>query len=276
LKELTLREIQLGELNVLKKLTSVCDELGLRYILYFGTLIGAVRHKGFIPWDDDVDVVMPRPDYEKLVAYFAEHAEEHKPFVLMHYKLNKDYIYPLARLCDTRYYVDYEGAKEYGLGLFVDIYPIDGCGQTKEEAVQYLLGNLRAVKMISLAAADRFKPSLQGKLATIPKFAAYCIAKTIGSYNLIRKLEEKAKKKPFDENKFVGMAVWDVAEKVVMEQDSFNHRIYLQFEDASFAVPENYDEILRWIYGDYMQLPPESERIGHHYYHAYLKDSDSI
>lgn len=259
---------------MLKKLVSVCDELGLRYCLYFGTLIGVVRYHGFIPWDDDVDIVMPRPDYEKLVAYFAEHAEENKPFVLMHYKLNKEYIYPIARLCDTRYYVDYNGAKEYGLGLFVDIYPFDGCGQTKEEAIQYILGHLHDVKMIGLAGSDHFKPSLKGMHATLPKFAAYCVAKCMGSRNLIRKLEEKSLKKPFDENKFAGLAIWDVLEHIVVEQDSFNHRIQMQFEDTNFAVPENYDAILRATYGDYMQLPPESERIGHHYYHAYLKDSD--
>ena len=69
MEELTLRQMQEGALNILKKLDGICREQGLRYFLFYGTLIGAIRHKGFIPWDDDLDVAMPRPDFDKLVAY---------------------------------------------------------------------------------------------------------------------------------------------------------------------------------------------------------------
>lgn len=79
MEELTLRQMQEGALNILKKLDGICREQGLRYFLFYGTLIGAIRHKGFIPWDDDLDVAMPRPDFDKLVAYCRRHRQELQP-----------------------------------------------------------------------------------------------------------------------------------------------------------------------------------------------------
>ena len=134
MEELTLRQMQEGALNILKKLDGICREQGLRYFLFYGTLIGAIRHKGFIPWDDDLDVAMPRPDFDKLVAYCRRHRQELQPMQLMTVDDNPQYVYPIARFSDTRYRVKYQGIRDYGLGLFVDIYPLDGCGNTEEEA----------------------------------------------------------------------------------------------------------------------------------------------
>lgn len=134
MEELTLRQMQEGALNILKKLDGICREQGLRYFLFYGTLIGAIRHKGFIPWDDDLDVAMPRPDFDKLVAYCRRHRQELQPMQLMTVDDNPRYVYPIARFSDTRYRVKYQGIRDYGLGLFVDIYPLDGCGDTEEEA----------------------------------------------------------------------------------------------------------------------------------------------
>ena len=158
MKELTLREIQLGELGVLKKLKEICEDQGLRYFLFFGTLLGAIRHKGFIPWDDDVDVGMPREDYEKLLGYFRENSDALLPFRLMHFSTNENYIYPIARICDTRYQVDYSETKEYGLGLFIDIYPFDGWGDTEEDGE----------RIYRQAAADRSKVFLSGLEHLLP------------------------------------------------------------------------------------------------------------
>ena len=107
MEELTLRQMQEGALNILKKLDGICREQGLRYFLFYGTLIGAIRHKGFIPWDDDLDVAMPRPDFDKLVAYCRRHRQELQPMQLMTVDDNPQYVYPIARFSDTRYRVKY-------------------------------------------------------------------------------------------------------------------------------------------------------------------------
>lgn len=272
MKELSLREVQLAELEILKQLSALCDKLSLRYCLAYGTLIGAARHKGFIPWDDDVDIMMPRPDYEKLISYMAAHENDLRPLKLMSIYNNPEYIYPIARLCDTRYEVHYHGAKDYGLGLFVDIYPFDGYGDSVEEAEKIFLAHRRPIQMIFQAGSDHFVKSTKGGWRTPFKFALYCGAKVTGAKRLIEKLELRAKKHPYDSCKLVSCTVWD-SRRIFLPRDAFGEMAKLSFEDAEFTVPADYDRILTIIYGDYMKLPPESDRIGHHNYVAYRKEA---
>ena len=174
MKALTAREVQLGELEVLKKLDEICSQLNLRYFLTYGTLLGAVRHQGFIPWDDDVDVMMPRPDYEKLIEYLQFNEKELSPFKLMHYRTNKEYIYPISRFVDTRYWIDYEGTTDYGLGLFVDIYPLDGCGNTAQHAEKVMKSNKLDIALMDIVGNDKYKVSVSGGfLRSTAKLVAY-------------------------------------------------------------------------------------------------------
>ncbi len=272
MKELSLREIQLVEFEVLKKLAELCDKLNLRYYLFYGTLLGAVRHQGFIPWDDDVDVAMPRPDYEILLDYCAKHAEELAPYRLMNCRTDKQYIYPIARLCDTRYQVDYEGVVEYGLGLFVDIYPLDGCGNTPEEAVAVHKMTHKAQALTSLAGLDKFKPSLSGGLLrSLAKFAGYCYVKLRGAQHFAVMADKKAMSVDYETSKYISCTVWfDMYQWC--EKDLFDPAETLIFEGHAFPVPAGADRLMQEWYGDYMQLPPQEEQVGHHYYKAYLKD----
>ena len=272
MKELTLREIQLAEFGVLQKLDALCKQLDLRYYLFYGTLLGAVRHQGFIPWDDDVDVAMPRPDYEKLLDYCDKNAEALAPFRMMHCRKDKEYIYPIGRLCDTRYGVHYENTVEYGLGLFVDIYPLDGCGNSEEEARKIHKKNNTLQKLTMLAGNDKFRPSLQGGfLRTVIKFLSYCYAKPMGARHFARKAEKNSKALTFDDSRYVSCTVWfdwyHCFDKALLAEPT-----YLPFEGGAYSVPAGWDKLLTDWYGDYMQLPPEEAQVGHHYYTAYLKE----
>ena len=273
MKALTPREVQLGELEVMKALDAICEKLGLKYFLTYGTLLGAVRHQGFIPWDDDIDVMMPRPDYEKLIAYLTDHAEEIAPLKLMHYKTNKKYIYPISRLCDTRYRIDYQGASDYGLGLFVDIYPLDGCGNTPEESLEIMESSKKAITMIDLAGKDKFYASVSGGgLRNVAKFMGYCYAKLLGAKHFSAKLDAKSKKRPY-ESEYVNLTSWSTGVKP-FKRELFDQVERMQFEDAMLCVPTRYDEILKQCYGDYMKLPPADQQIAHHYYTAYLLEDE--
>lgn len=273
MQKLTEREVQLGELEVLKSFAVLCEKLNLRYCLMYGTLLGAVRHHAFIPWDDDVDVAMPRPDYEKLLDYLISHEQEIKPLKLMHYRTNKDYIYPISRLCDTRYYVDYQDAMDYGLGLFIDIYPIDGCGNTPEDIAWLVNKNKRLITMTFLAGQSKFVGSRTSGWRTPFKFVTYCLAKLVGAKPFINRLEKNSKKFLYDESELVNCTIWDVS-GVGFDRVMFEDTELMQFEDGYFRVPKAYDAMLRQTYGDYMQLPPEIDRIGHHFYTAYLIEAN--
>ena len=107
-KELSLSEIQAGSLRILKTIDKVCNILNLRYFLAYGTLIGAIRHKNFIPWDDDIDIMMPRDDYKLLIDYFIKHKDELTPLELFSYYNNPKYPYMISRISDNRFYLDVE------------------------------------------------------------------------------------------------------------------------------------------------------------------------
>lgn len=271
MKELTLREAQIGEYSVLKKLAAICDKLHLRYMLAYGTLLGAIRHKGFIPWDDDIDVFMPRPDYNRLIDYLTQHKNDIKPLELMHYSVRKDYIYPIARLSDSRYTFNFETEKDYGVGAFVDIYPHDCCGNTFSEAQEICKINQRYMSLISLCGQKKFRASPKGVLRTIAKFGCHVIANIIGVNRLIAMLDKKAQKRKFGTERLCYCTVWGTKSEGAFACEEFDNRIQWQFEDSEFSIPQNYDMLLRLWFGDYMQLPPEEERIAHHYYKAYMK-----
>lgn len=273
MKELTAREVQLGELSVLKKLDEICRAQNLKYFLFYGTLLGAVRHQGFIPWDDDVDVAMPREDYEKLLRYLFDHARELLPYKAMSHRNNKDYIYPICRFCDTRYHVDYQGAAEYGLGLFVDIYPFDGYGNTEREKAALYRKNWLLNRLAFQAGMKSFQKSGTAGWRTPIKFLIYRYAKLLGCPRLLEKMDRDARKRSFREDKFVDCVVW-MPTPNGYPRELFDETAYIRFEDQDFPVPAQYDRLLTLRYGDYMRLPPEEQRIAHHCYTAYLLDEE--
>ena len=265
MKELTVKEIQQETLNVIKKIKEICDENNIKFFLVYGTLLGAIRHQGYIPWDDDFDIAMPRKDYERFIQYCIDHKEDIKPFELMHYRTNKKYIYGIARFSDSRYFIDYQNVKNYGLGLFVDIYPLDGINPEDKTYIKKLI---RKIKNVLLNGHVHYEKT-GNIIKDIIKFPYYLLMK-MGSVNRkIAKLDKFAQKYDFDSHEFVSCTTWEAQE--CYKKDFFSETIEVPFEGIKLPITKNYDELLRVSYGDYMKLPPENERIGHHFYHAYKK-----
>lgn len=274
LKELSLRDIQLGELDILKKIHQICDKLGIKYYLFYGTLLGAVRHKGFIPWDDDVDIVMPRNDYNKLIEYFKTNEKENFPLELMHFSTNERYIYPIARISDSRYSLRFKNTKEYGLGLFVDVYPLDGCGNTLEEAKKIWNKSRLKKFWVGVYGIDHYEKSSKNFIRSFLKYVLMHIVKCINVPQIISKLDEDASKLKFDDFKYVGCTSWEVSGLGFFRKDLLKESCLLEFEDSSFYAPQKYDEILKETYGDYMVFPPLCKRNPHHEYKAFKITKD--
>lgn len=268
MKEMTLKEIQNESFKVLLKIKEICEKENLQFFLFFGTLLGAVRHNGFIPWDDDIDVWMPRDDYEKFIEYCIVHAEEIKPFELKHYKTCKEYIYPIARLSDSRYTVKYTDTKEYGLGLFVDIYPVDGYNPVDTAHIRKIKRN---TSLIGIMSADKFIPSTVNPLKNIPKYPVYLFSKFRNLNKLLEKQDKLCRKYSMNDCGMVACTIWE-AEKP-FNKEEIESTVNFSFEGVEMPVPIGYDSILTKLYGDYMKLPPESERNGHHFYSAFRKSA---
>lgn len=265
MKELTLHEIQQLSFQVLLKFRQICDENRLNYCLTYGTLIGAVRHQGFIPWDDDIDVWMPRPDYEKFISYCMEHEDALAPFALKHYKTCKEYIYPIARFVDSRYKIDYTNAKEYGLGLFIDIYPLDGANLNDKKHRKKLNVLMRKIAVRGTSNYVRSK----NKLKNLIKYPFYLFYKRKPLTKALQKIDLLAQKYGYDESDMVGCSVWSLVGYGRHPKEDLADYVEMPFNGEDLKVPVGYDRILKAYYGDYMQLPPESERIAHHFYSAY-------
>ncbi len=272
-EEISLKDMQKISLEILKTIADICEEQDFRYFLIYGTLIGAIRHRGYIPWDDDVDIMMPRPDYDKLLAYLETYLANHPYLKVFNHDVCAAYPYMITRISDDRYRIDMDNEKDYGMGIFIDIYPYDGLGDTKEEALAYGLKGDRLSSLCYQATRERFAientTSFFRKLIKLPVFL---FAKLCGKDIFQNKLSALARKKDYDASRYVGCIVWlSGGEKDIFEKAWFDEYDRMPFEKYTFRVPKAYDTVLRHIYGDYMELPPEKDRIGHHRYRVYKK-----
>lgn len=271
-KPLEMREIQMVSLEILKFITKICENNGFRYCLMYGTLIGAIRHKGYIPWDDDVDIAMPRPDYEAFLEYAQNHNDEFGIYKIFNRNSHKDYRYDITRVSDSRYIIKTGDKYSCGMGIFVDIYPYEGLGNDEEAAIRTLtLARKITNNIFKTVWCSLIPPSSLNYKGKIVYFIKQLKNKTLGSKRLFGKLE-KLRVKEFSGSEYVGpLWFFTKPEKVLFKKSIFENMIKVPFEDGNFYVPANYDALLTQEYGDYMQLPPIEKRIYHHQYKAYKK-----
>ncbi|MBO5316845.1 MAG: LicD family protein [Oscillospiraceae bacterium] len=274
-QQLSFRDVQLGAVEVLKKLAALCGEQGWTYFLTYGSMLGAVRHQGVIPWDDDIDIMMPRPDYNKLRAYFTENSEALLPLKLFDHTTAGNYPHMIARISDQRYHLVFENEQDYGIGLFVDIYPLDGVGCDYAQAVKLVQRNKRTASLCFLTGRKSFgTDNTSSPWKMLLKLPAYLWANCFGNRHYIRKLEQAATRFSYEESNYVACAAWPAGPRHGQQRDVFPKEVFeeiiqVPFEDTTMCIPKNYDTFLRTTYGKYMAPPPEDKRTTNHTYHAY-------
>ena len=260
MRELTdIREIQLIQLDILKYIASLCEENGLNYYLYGGTLLGAIRHKGFIPWDDDLDICMPRSDYKKLIGIMKK--RDNDRYSLKCIELSKkQYNYCYAKMIDNNTVLE-EVGKFQGddLGVWVDVFPLDGVGDNIEKAKKIIFNNKKFVKQILCIEAGR-KINLKGKIFYY-----------LGRKRLNRLLVHNMKKNNFYKSKYIAV-VGDIDSFDVYNGISFQGKRDELFEGIEFSVPYDSEDILKTMYGNYMEMPPEDERKPIHDCRIWIKE----
>lgn len=265
-------EIQEQTLNILKAIDQICRSEGLTYWLMYGSLIGAVRHHGFIPWDDDLDIAMPRCDFEKLKEYFVENEKELSPLVFLDYSLKSEGLpFLIARISDTTYrQVGEYGSAVSEMGIFIDIYPLDGMGDSEQEAKRLKRQCEKYVKRymetyffkLGMPARDwvrGIKKSAMRVLYGSPK-------RNLQAVDRLARLHE------YETSLYIGNCTWNIGwpEDFYLKED-FEYQKMIDFNGMSVPIPNGYDRVLKKCYGDYMALPPKNERKGHHCYEIYLR-----
>lgn len=265
--KMKIKDSQKISLNILKIIADNCEQLNLHYYLMYGTLIGAVRHHGFIPWDDDVDIMMPRKDHDALISYLQRTPSALHGMEIFSPITCDRYPYMITRISDPQYKINMKNEKSYGMGIFIDIYPFDGVGNNLKEALKMEHKGDLLSSLCYLSTREHFaKENTQGFLKNIIKYPAYLLSKAIGK-DFFKKRLLNLSNNDFYNSKYVCCVTWASSGiKDLYEEKWFSNYVYLRFEDYKFRVPQDYDIILKHTYGDYMKLPPINKRIGHHFY----------
>lgn len=270
--EIQTEELKALELGVLRYIHRKCRENGLRYYLMFGTLLGAVRHKGFIPWDDDIDIAMTRPDFKKLMD-LAE-ADQDSPYKVVSMFNVKDFSFPLAKMVDTRTRLVQYGAvgTHEKLGVYVDIFLIDAVPDDEEEYRAYLK-RAKFAKRVWYLSQRRFMLR-RGQLAKdICVGLASLPFKLRSSYAMAKKMDETCAAYAEADTRREGVVLMvDEQDASTLTRAQWADTVELEFEGERFTAVSCWDEMLRRTYGDYMQLPPPEQRVSIHDFKVYWRD----
>lgn len=264
MRKIGMDELRQKQMEILDYVSKFCDENNICYILEGGTLLGAVRHKGYIPWDDDIDIGMLREDYERFTELFPKLCD--KPgYIFKCCELDKNWHLPLGKVMDMNTLFVQDG---HDLGINIDVFPYDDVPED-EKIASRMYKTRDFLKLVSAAQMNKERPS--GNL--LRRIAVYCIRFVLHmfpDYYFIHLEERKSQKwnrKNLDTvGNFAGESVPPPVRKQVLRD-----RIYAQFEDREYKIPRDYDTWLSSWYGDYMTLPPVEKR-KQHTFEAYMKD----
>ena len=266
MRELSLQECKEIELGVLKELDSFCKQNNIRYFVSHGTLLGAIRYKGFIPWDDDIDVLIPREDYNRLVATYKDN--DH--YKLYAYQKDPGFLFTYGKLCDiTTSKVEPGHKTGVSLGLDVDLFPLDAWSDDPETAkneVRYIGKNLFRLGLTKLDKPDSPQPLKRFVKGVLMR---YC--KLRGSEHYLDKIiAESVKDNASATPKYLGNKAWNVyGEKDIIPAEAFASAVEIEFEGCRFPTMAGYDTFLSSLYGDYLPEPPKEKQKTHHRFTAY-------
>ncbi len=273
--EIGLEELKRIQIRLLASVHEICEREGFRYSMGGGTLLGAIRHKGYIPWDDDIDIMMPRPDYDAFIKYAIEH--EDLPFKVRSYETDKSYLDMSAKVYnpDTVLKDDNICKGEQEEGVSIDVFVIDGLANTYNKAVKTFRAT--SFKRALLVAANWkrfFRSKTHGWYLEPFRFGMFILSRFANKRKLYESIVKRYSAIDFDNVKFAAAVGGSYREKEILPQEVFTNYVKLPFEDYEFNAIAAYDKYLGSIYGDYMKLPPEDKRVSHHTFTAYYKESN--
>ena len=267
---MSLDDMRLIQLEILSHIKNVCEVNNIKFYLGGGTLLGAIRHKGYIPWDDDIDIFMFREDYLNLLNLLRKSKDNE--FKVLSSSDNSDYYYPFAKVVKTSTYMVEENTPEIkGYGVYVDVFPIDGLPNNRLGRRIDFTPILIMLKMHNLSTTNKSS----GKSSILKKFTKYClwtIFRPIGYQRFLKKIDKRLLKYSEKGSKFVACCVGSYGLREVVPKSIFDETILVRFEDDEYYAPKGFDKYLSNLYGDYMTLPPAEKRVRNHSNIAYWLD----
>jgi lipopolysaccharide cholinephosphotransferase len=267
MKQISFEEIRSLQLEILKKIDEFCIQNNLQYSLAYGSLIGAVRHKGYIPWDDDIDIMMLRRDYNIFLSNFNGVYPQLK---VVSPESVPSYYAPYANVYMTSTKLVEPNIKHglTNLGIKIDVFPVDNVPSNDSEYKRMFLQSCRINKWRRYKILHFFNQDEEVSFRFVAKkiisfFIPFCYL----NKKLTKMLEQSNK-----ESEYTDIIIWPVYKYKRFSSDLFNETIRVPFETIEVNIAKGYDGILTSIYGSYMQLPPEEQRVAQHGFTAYWKE----
>lgn len=242
-------------LSIMDSIHSFCVSKGIKYSLMYGSLLGAVRHGGFIPWDDDIDIVMNRNDYERFIA---EYPLSQNNYPLINYKTNKAFHLPFSKVFDKQTVLIENVWNPVPIGACVDVFPMDFCGNTAKECAA-IDRKCRLYRIINSVQSTK----LSGKRFFL-KNLIILASRLISRRFLNKRIDHLAKTIRDDSDYSAVLVLMTYKDKEFLKTEKLIDFIPMDFEGHKYLGFKNYDYVLSALYSDYMKLPPVAERKTHH------------
>lgn len=265
--EVTIRDVQKVQLELLNEFDRICKKHNIKYQLFAGTLLGAIRHDGFIPWDDDIDVCMLREEYEKLLEVWTN--EKTDKYFLQNYKTDKSSMFHFSKfiknntILRTQMYRDVE----MNQGIFIDIFPMDNVKPNSITGKIHSFLYKNAFLLISTMNKNRAYIA-RNAIVKYTRLSLYYITKLMPKEKIHQIVDKIICIFDNQETDYVACITngdkEDIIKKFTVKRNTFFNLTEWNFEGMQFPIPRDYDYVLTKNYGDYMKLPPIEERIPHH------------
>lgn len=264
----SLKQVQKIGLDLLKEFINICEKENIKYYAIAGTLLGAIRHNGFIPWDDDIDVALPREDYEKFLKVCKKYLPDNLRIV--NCDENPNYLYYYSKLENLNYKVVDAIHKDETTYIGIDIFAIDGSPNNKLLRKLHFYRIFYHHALVTMCNINILKNRDRGTLENIIVSTLKLISKIMpfnkltSSYKQKKKIDNLLSKYSIDSSDIVGPLMAGYREREMVPRDCLGKYTKHCFEDIQIEIPEDYDTFLKCIYGDYMKLPEDKSAIQHY------------
>ena len=272
MKEIFIDDIRKVQLAMLDFIDALCREKQICYSLSGGTLLGAVRHRGYIPWDDDIDIFLLRHDYEQFIEEVGK--SNNGRYRIISPFTDDRYYYPFAKLCDISTRILEQNDRPFPeMGIYIDIFPVDGLPNDEKQRKRYW-SKIRVWKRLNTMVYQK-RVSGENFAKRVLRRMMFFLLKPMTPNWLAKYLNVLSTKYKVKKSEFVAVSIFGYGEREQLPTSVFSEFEDISFEQKRYRVIKNYDLYLSNLYGDYMTLPPAEQRQRKHGFQAFVMEEQT-